>query len=212
MISGSGRSPVHRDVSAEVLAEISATLNGMRDEIKECTDVFVNDISVKNRLVGIGYVSKEDAMDLCAVGPCARGSGVATDIRCTGHGVYGKIGFEPCVETDGDAYARTIVRIREIFQSIDIVTQICAEIPEGEIAVAVKAKPEGEFMARLEQPRGEACYYVKGNGTKNLDRMRVRTPTNINIPFLVKSLEGAELADVPVLVVSIDPCISCTER
>ena len=67
-------------------------------------------------------------------------------------------------------------------------------------------------MARLEQPRGEACYYVKGNGSKNLDRMRVRTPTNINIPFLVKSLEGAELADVPVIVICIDPCISCTER
>jgi len=203
---------VHRDITPEVLAEISATMTDMRAEVKEMTEIFINDISVKNRLVGVGYVSKEDAADLCAVGPTARGSGVVTDIRLTGHGVYGKLDFEPCIEEGGDCYARTLVRIRELLQSMDMVVRICAEIPEGEIAVAVKGKPEGEFMARLEQPRGEACYYVKGNGSKNLDRMRVRTPTNINIPFLVKSLEGAELADVPVIVICIDPCISCTER
>ena len=138
--------------------------------------------------------------------------GVVTDIRLTGNGVYDKLGFEPIVEEGGDCYARTMVRIRELFQSMDMVVKICSMIPEGEIAVPVKGKPDGEFMARLEQPRGEACYYVKGNGTKNLERMRVRTPTNINIPFLVKSLEGADLADVPVIVICIDPCISCTER
>ena len=203
---------VHRDVSPEVLAEIAAVISGMKKETKELTDVFVNDPSVKNRLVGVGVVSKEDAEALCAVGPTVRGSGVAQDIRLTGAGIYGKLGFEPIVETAGDCYARTMVRVRELFQSMDMVETICAQVPEGEIAVKVKGKPEGEFMARLEQPRGEACYYVKGNGTKNLERMRVRTPTNINIPFLVKSLEGCSLADVPVIVICIDPCISCTER
>ena len=95
---------------------------------------------------------------------------------------------------------------------MEMIQKIIAEMPEGEISVNVKGKPEGEFMARVEQPRGESCYYVKGNGTKNLERMRVRTPTNINVPFLVSALAGCELADVPVIVLSIDPCISCTER
>ena len=95
---------------------------------------------------------------------------------------------------------------------MDLVIAACNNMPEGDIAVPVKAKPEGEFMARLEQPRGEPIYYLKGNGTKFLERMRIRTPTNINIPFLVKALEGCVLADVPVIVLSIDPCISCTER
>ena len=203
---------VHRDVSPEVLAEIASVVGGMHKEVEDLTKVFINDVSVKNRLVGVGTVTKEEAIDLCAVGPTARGSGVVTDIRLTGNGVYDKLGFEPIVEEGGDCYARTMVRIRELFQSIDMVVKICSMIPEGEIAVPVKGKPDGEFMARLEQPRGEACYYVKGNGTKNLERMRVRTPTNINIPFLVKSLEGADLADVPVIVICIDPCISCTER
>lgn len=203
---------VHRDISPEVLAEIASVIKGMRKETKELTDVFVNDVSVKNRLVGVGVVTKAEAEDLCAVGPTARGSGVVQDIRLTGNGVYDKLNFEPIIEEAGDCYARTMVRVRELFQSMDMVEQLCAEMPEGDIAVPVKGKPEGEFLARLEQPRGEACYYVKGNGTKNLERMRVRTPTNINIPFLVKSLAGCELADVPVIVISIDPCISCTER
>lgn len=203
---------VHRDVSPEVLAEIASVVGGMRKEVEEVTNVFINDVSVKNRLVGVGTVTKAEAEDLCAVGPTARGSGVVTDIRLTGNGVYDKLDFEPIVEEGGDCYARTMVRIRELFQSMDMVVKICSVIPEGEISVPVKGKPDGEFMARLEQPRGEACYYVKGNGTKNLERMRVRTPTNINIPFLVKSLEGCDLADVPVIVICIDPCISCTER
>lgn len=203
---------VHRDVSPEVLAEIAAQMKSMRKETEELCEVFVNDPSVKNRLVGIGTVTKAEAEDLCAVGPTARGSGVVTDIRLTGNGVYDKLHFEPIIEEGGDCYARTMVRVRELYQSMDMVVELCGTMPEGEIAVPVKGKPEGEFMARLEQPRGEACYYVKGNGSKNLDRMRVRTPTNINIPFLVKSLEGCDLADVPVIIICIDPCISCTER
>ncbi len=203
---------VHRDISPEVLTEMATVVAGMRKEVNELINVFVNDTSVKNRLVGVGVVTKEEAEDLCAVGPTARGSGVVTDIRLTGNGVYDKIGFEPIIEEAGDCYARTLVRCRELIQSMDMVIEICETIPEGEIAVPVKGKPEGEFFARLEQPRGEAFYYVKGNGTKNLERMRVRTPTNINIPFLVKSLEGCSLADVPVIVICIDPCISCTER
>ena len=68
------------------------------------------------------------------------------------------------------------------------------------------------IIARTEQPRGEVVYCVKANGTKNLQRFRVRTPTFANLPALVKLLQGCDLADVPVLVLTIDPCISCTER
>ncbi len=104
------------------------------------------------------------------------------------------------------------MRIREIFESIRLICHAAEKIPAGDIAVPVKGMPQGEFFARLEQPRGEALYYAKGNGTKFLDRVRVRTPTNINIPSLVKTLEGCDLADVPMLILTIDPCISCTER
>jgi ech hydrogenase subunit E len=78
--------------------------------------------------------------------------------------------------------------------------------------VKVKGRPEGEVVSRVEQPRGELIYYIKGNGKKNLDRLRIRTPTFANIPPLLSMLPGIGLADVPVIVLSIDPCISCTER
>jgi len=76
----------------------------------------------------------------------------------------------------------------------------------------VTGTPNGEFFARLEQPRGEVIYYTRGNGSKFLDRMRVRTPTFANLAPLLKILPGSELADVPLQVLTIDPCISCTER
>ena len=87
-------------------------------------------------------------------------------------------------------------------------------MPDGPIEVAVKGNVEGEATFRLEQPRGGAFYYAKGfeKGTKFLERMRVRTPTNMNIPAMTKMLQGCDLADVPMIVLTIDPCISCTER
>jgi len=204
---------VRKDVDNETLKEIASTLNGLKPEIKALTDVFIADNSVKNRTLGVGYLSKDDAWSLGAVGPVARASGVAMDMRLTGKGIYDELAFEPLLETGGDCYARTVVRIREIFQCIDLIDEAVSKIPDGEISVAVKGNlPEGEFVFRMEQPRGETFYYAKAKGGKFLERMRVRTPTNQNIPALVKMLQGCDLADVPVLVLTIDPCISCTER
>lgn len=203
---------VKKDVDAETLKEIATTLEGMKKELKELSDVFLEDYSVKNRLVGVGVLSKQEAHDLCAVGPVARASGLRTDARLDGHGKYLELGFEPIVEESGDSYARCKVRMREVFQSIDLIAKAVELIPEGDISVPVKDVPKTEFFGRLEQPRGEAIYYTKGNGTKFLERFRVRTPTNMNIPAMVKTLQGCDLADVPMLVLTIDPCISCTER
>jgi ech hydrogenase subunit E len=203
---------VRKDIDNETLNEIVLQLRGIKAEISKLTDVFINDGSVKSRTVGVGVLTKEEAMEYGAVGPVARASGLVQDMRLTGKGVYEELGFEPIIETAGDSYARTTIRIREVFQSIDLIDKAVSMIPDGEIAVPVKGNPDGEFIVRMEQPRGEAYYYAKGAGSKFLERMRVRTPTNQNIPSLVKMLQGCELADVPVLVLTIDPCISCTER
>ena len=78
--------------------------------------------------------------------------------------------------------------------------------------VPVKGFPNGEHMTRIEQPRGEAVYYVKGSGKPYMNRLRIRTPTFANLAGLCETLKGADYADVPILVLTIDPCISCTER
>lgn len=203
---------VRRDINPETLQKMSSLLVKLKKELQELTNVFVKDYTVQKRLKGVGILSKEDAHSLGAVGPTLRASGIATDARMLKYSAYKYLDIEPITETDCDSYARCVVRIREIYQSMDLIQQAIAKIPTGEIEVKVKGNPDGEYFSRLEQPRGEVIYYVKGNGTKLLDRVRVRTPTFANIPPLLKMLEGCNLADVPVIILTIDPCISCTER
>lgn len=206
---------VRRDIDKDTLDRIRKLLPDIEKACREITGVFVEDYTVRNRLAGIGVLSKEEAYDLGTVGPMLRGSGVAQDMRMLKYAAYGHIDFEPVTETDGDSYARCLVRIREIYQSFDLIRQCMArmdKLPQGPIETKVTGNPEGEYFSRLEQPRGEVVYYVRANGTKFLDRVRVRTPTFANIPALLKTLRGCDLADVPLLVLTIDPCISCTER
>ncbi len=201
-----------RDLSKEMLLRISVITDEIKEDMKKVEQAFLNDYTVKHRLVGVGVLSKEDAYTLGAVGPMARASGIKQDFRTTGYSAYGELGFEPVVEQDGDCYARTAVRLKEVYQSVDLIKRAIEKIPEGDISVPVKGNPNGEVISRVEQPRGEVLYYLRANGTKNLERMRVRTPTFANIIPLLKMLPGSQLADVPVLILTIDPCISCTER
>lgn len=203
---------VRKDISSECLKFIATILKEITEELKSIEKVFFEDYTVKHRLVGVGVLSKQEAHDLGAVGPMARASGIFIDSRKLGYSAYNEVNFEPITHNDGDCYSRCIVRFLEIYQAIDIINELIYKIPSSEINVKVTGNPMGEYFARLEQPRGEVIYYVKGNGTKFLDRMRVRTPTFANIPALLKTLQGCDLADVPILILTIDPCISCTER
>lgn len=203
---------VVKDIPPEEARRIVGELDTVEREFKGITDVFFKDSSVRNRLRGTGYISKEDMVDLCGVGPTARGSGVNNDIRARDD-YYRAMGFEPVLRDEGDCLARCLVRVDETIQSLEMAKKGLADLPEGDFAVPVKGNPpEGEYAFRIEQPRGEAFYYVQGNGTKNLSRARVRTPTNINIPAMVRMLQGCGLQDVSMEVITIDPCISCTER
>ena len=203
---------LRRDVEPDMLAGVVAEVNGLAKRMRQAADIFIQDNSVKHRLVGVGVVTKEQAHALGTVGPVMRASGIRQDTRKLGYAAYGRIDFEPVAETAGDSYARCVVRIKEVFQAVDIINQASAKIPGGEVEVKVSGNPNGEFHSRCEQPRGEVIHYVKGNGARNLQRYRVRTPTFANIPVLVKMLQGCDLADVPVLILTIDPCISCSER
>lgn len=203
---------VRRDIPGETLDRMAADLAGFEREAEVLADIFLHDESILNRTRGVGVLPRDDAYQLGAVGPTARGSGVAIDLRKTGYAAYGKLNFKPVLETDGDCYARCAVRVKELFSSIDLIRQSIARIPDGEIEEKPKGNPEGEYFSRSEQPRGELVHYLKGNGSKHLVRSRIRTPTLTNLPPLVKMLGGCNLADVPVIVLSIDPCIGCAER
>ena len=204
-----------QEVSNEELAGIVATLEKLEDEYTTIALTFLEDASVKDRLVGCGYLSKQQAVECSMVGPFARASGLAVDERLNGIGAYGDLAaFEPVLSEQGDCYARCDVRVREVLQSIDIIAELVDKIPDGDVMVPVKGQPKAgaEAMMTLEQPRGMCFYYAKGNGTKFLERMRIRTPTSQNLAGLVAALAGCDFADVPMIILTIDPCISCTER
>jgi ech hydrogenase subunit E len=203
---------VKKDISTETLEKMVGILNNIEKELGELTTVFLNDDSVKYRTKGVGVLTKQQAFDLGAVGPMGKASGLSIDMRTQGYAAYSKLDFTPITDDAGDSYARTSVRIQEIFQSINLIKQAITLIPEGDIKVKVVGNPNGEHFTRVEQPRGEVIYYAKANGTKFLDRLRVRTPTFANVPALLETLKDCALADVPILILTIDPCISCTER
>lgn len=203
---------VKKDINKETFTRIMKQLDKVEEEYKQLAEVFMNDFTITHRWSGIGILSKEDAVRLGAVGPTAKASGIKSDMRMLKYSAYEKVDFEPIFANSCDCYGRALVRIKEIYQSLDIIRQCYNKISEGEIEVKVTGFPSGELFSRLEQPRGEVVYYMKGNGTMFLDRFRVRTPTFANLPSLLQILTGCDLADVPVIVLSIDPCISCTER
>lgn len=206
---------VVHDIENTELEAIVSTLRGMREDYDQIAATFLDDSSVRSRLSGVGYLSKADARTYGCVGPMVRASGWDVDVRNNGLGAYSALAdFKPVTSQDGDCYARCQVRVEEVRQSIDIITELASKIPDGETLVKIKGNPaEGaESLTRIEQPRGEAIYYIKGNGTKFLERCRVRTPTSTNIPGMCATLGGSDLADVPNIVLTIDPCISCSER
>ena len=203
---------LRRDVPDEVMKGFIPELDRTAEEIKACEGAFLLDPAVQSRLRGVGYISGKDAERLGCEGPFLRASGVEWDNRTRGYAAYGEVDFEVITSKEGDSYGRCEVRIKEIYQSISIIKQCIEKMPAGNHSVPVKGFPNGEHMTVIEQPRGGACYYVHSSGKKFIERMRVRTPTFANIPALAETLKGCDVADVPILVVTIDPCISCTER
>ena len=205
------------DIDDAMLRRVCEKLDDLKREYRDIMDTMLSDSSVRSRLVGVGSISFEEALELSMVGPFAKGSGVEHDMRTTGFDAYGDLEhFEPVIAVEGDCYARCKVRCLEVLQSIEIVKELVAKIPHDGIGgtPGPKVLPAEGSRAHvlIEQPRGEAFYYVRGNGTKNLDRFRLRTPTSQNLGGLVKALQGVDLADVPMIILTIDPCISCTER
>ncbi|HJJ42275.1 MAG TPA: nickel-dependent hydrogenase large subunit [Methanocorpusculum sp.] len=203
---------VRRDISPDMLSAMDSRLDTIEDDMKELSKIFLNDGTLKKRLIGKGKLPPDMAYNLGAVGPVARGSGLEIDARMSGYLAYDDLGFRPVISKGCDGYSRCLVRCRELLQSVELIRRVITDIPDGDISVDVKGNPDGEYFSRSEQPRGEVIHYIRGNGTKHLSQFRVRTPTLSNIPPLVAMLPGCELADIPQIVLTIDPCIGCMER
>jgi NADH-quinone oxidoreductase subunit D len=205
---------VRRDLDDLQIKKILDGLEVLKKRSECYFKIGANEPTFVARLAGVGYLSKERAMDLCAVGPTARASGVTRDVRKDDpYAAYDETPFDVCTADTCDVLGRTVVRIKELFESYKISEFLLKSLPAGGIAVKApkRAKPN-EVLSRYEAPRGENTHYIKSNGTDKPERLKVRAPTLANYPATVEMLKNGFIADIPLIFAAIDPCICCAER
>ena len=116
---------VIRNVGPEMAKELSDFCDLMEKKCQDLKDMILKSYTIKERMQGVGIMSEALAKDLCVVGPVARGSNVPYDVRTVApYLLYGELKMKPIVETSGDCWARSVVRVRELFQSIDLIRQL----------------------------------------------------------------------------------------
>jgi ech hydrogenase subunit E len=177
--------------------------------------IFTTDATVKARTAGVGILTREDALAYGAVGPTARASGVASDLRCDlPYAAYGDLDVKMIVENGCDVRARVVVRALEMLESIRLIEKALQTLPGGPIRCGNRFPliPLGEATARSEAPRGEVIYYIASDGGDIPQRVKIRTPTFANMPSVEAMSRKQQLADMPLIQASIDPCYSCTDR
>jgi NADH-quinone oxidoreductase subunit D len=205
---------VRRDIPADMIPKIEKSLDFLEERAKYYASAVQTEQTVLKRTVDVGVLAAKDAVDLCAVGPTLRASGVKNDVRADDpYAAYGDVPFDVITHDTGDVFSRLLVRAKELLECVKISRYALEHMPAGMIRVKTPmAVPTGEVVSRVEAPRGELIHYIKSNGTTKPERYKVRSPTLGNIPALCKTLMGSHLADVPIILAGIDPCFSCMDR
>ena len=185
-------------------------------KIKEYDELVTGNIIFQNRMKGVGYLSAEDAISYGCTGPTARGSGVSCDIRkLYPYEVYDKVSFDEILETEGDSFARYMVRLREMNESIKIIEQLIDNIPEGDFQAKTKAVlklPKGEFYTRVETARGELGVYIVSEGGMTPYRIKFRSPGFSNLSVLDHMARGSKLGDLVAMMGTLDLVIPDIDR
>jgi len=211
------------------------------DRIEQYSDLLTNNPIWLGRTKGVALITKEDALELMLSGPTARGSGVDWDLRRDmPYSGYDQLEFKVPVETAGDVYARYQVRMAELRESISMVKQAIANLPDGPVKAEApkvvlpdreKMKtqmeslihhfkivtegftvPEGEVYQGVESPRGEMGYYVVSDGTAKPYRVHMRSPSFANLNAIGVMCEHNLLADVVAAIGSIDIVLGDVDR
>jgi Ni,Fe-hydrogenase III large subunit/Ni,Fe-hydrogenase III component G len=206
---------LRRDLRAELVPKILEVLAVVERESLAVRDAIVGDTTLHARTRGVGVLTREWARSICVVGPTARGSGLAIDARVDHpYAAYDEVVPRIAVQGDGDTWARLLVRVEELLESIRLVREAARAMPTGPILATLPEQiPDGRTGVTLvEAPRGEAVHYVMTGGDNRPYRWRVRAPTYPNLQAVPAMIERQTIADVPIVLGSIDPCFSCTER
>jgi membrane-bound hydrogenase subunit alpha len=206
---------VRRDLKDEDIPVFRKTL----DEVVPALDLFqgavMDDPVIQARLKNVGVLTKKQAIDWCVVGPTARASAVNMDVRRDepyGALALNTIKWNVILEQDGDVFAKTIIRILEMKESVSIIRQCLNRLPSGPIDADVKDIPPGEGIGRVEAPRGECIHYIASDGTNRPYRHKIRAPSFMNVASDKVAAVGGTISDAAITLAAVDPCYCCTER
>ncbi len=204
------------DIHPDFQKKVKAFVQQFKDKVTEYEDLVTNNVIFQSRTKGVGYLSKEDAISYGCSGPVARASGVSCDIRkIYPYEVYGKVEFDEVLDTAGDSFARYLVRVKEMNQSIRIIEQLIDTIPEGDFQAKTKAvlkPPKGEFYTRVETARGELGVYLVSEGGTTPYRIKYRSPGFSNLSALDHMARGSKIGDLMATMGTLDLVIPDIDR
>jgi len=207
---------VMQDLHPNFQKKVKEFLQLYKRKIHEYDELVTGNIIFQNRMKGIGYLSPEDAVSYGCSGPTARGSGVSSDIRkLYPYEIYDKLEFDEVLENGGDSFARYMIRIREMQQSVRIIEQLIDNIPEGDFQAKTKAVlklPKGEFYTRVETARGELGVYIVSEGATTPYRIKFRSPGFSNLSALDTMARGGKLGDLVAMMGTLDLVIPDIDR
>ena len=206
---------VRRDIDNDDIPLIKKMLDDLKPKLDLLNGAVMDDPIIHARTKGIGILTKEDAHNYGALGPTARASGIKEDIRKDfPYAAYDMIKWNVITEEEGDVFAKVLVRIKEMYESVSIIDQCLDALKKsnGEIETKVKEIPPGDGIGQAEAPRGEVFHFVRSDGTNRPVRHKVRAPSFCNVPtFEVTTIEET-ISDAAIILAAVDPCYCCTER
>lgn len=204
---------VRRDIEKEHITYILTRLDEFTRHLDMLRGAILDDPVLHARLKGVGVLTKEKAVDYAALGPTARASGYDVDIRRDHpYAAYDRVKWKVITQKEGDVFAKVVVRIMEMYESVSIIRQCLDKLPNGPIDSNPKDIPPGEGIGQAEAPRGECFHYIKSDGSNSPVRHKVRAPTYMNFPTFRETVIGQSVSDATIILAAIDPCYCCTER
>jgi NADH-quinone oxidoreductase subunit D len=215
---------VVRDLPPEFMPLLKDLMAGLPAFFDEFEQLLRENEILLTRTVGVGVLPKELAASYSVTGPVLRGSGIPYDVRkAEPYSVYGELDFDVPIGSVGDVYDRFLVRLEEMRQSHRILQQVIERLPDttgGHINPAMASigkqkalrPPPGDVYARIESPKGELGFYLVSDGSVRPYRYKVRAPSFINLTPLGDMCRGHKVADVVVILGSIDIVMGEVDR